>query len=160
MYKGRHALALVLLWALFIFATSSFFIGRESWLEFIKRLGLGAGFNRAFGEFWTDYGIFVVKGYHALEFAVLFVLAAGLLLQTTRLSVTGASRTAFIVSVAYAAFDEWRQTFVRGRDGTARDVIIDAAGALVAMVVFQMWARRRRRSDSLATTSLANKWKA
>jgi VanZ family protein len=95
-----------------------------------------------------------------LEFAILFLLVAGLLMQTTRLSATGAARIALVISVAYAGIDEWRQTFVRGRDGNLRDVIIDAAGALIAMALFQMWARRRRRSDSLATTSLANKWRA
>jgi VanZ family protein len=49
---------------------------------------------------------------------------------------------ALAIAVAYAATDEFHQTFVAGRDGTVRDVAIDTAGALVAWALVEL----RRRS--------------
>jgi hypothetical protein len=40
--------------------------------------------------------------------------------------------TAAMVTVAYAATDEWHQTFVQGRHGTPVDIGIDAAGVALA----------------------------
>ena len=45
--------------------------------------------------------------------------------------------TAALVAVLYAFSDEWHQTFVPGREGTLRDVGIDAVGA----VGMSMWLR-------------------
>ena len=46
---------------------------------------------------------------------------------------------AWLISIAYAASDEWHQTFVTGRHGSPLDVLIDAAGASAAA----LWALRR-----------------
>jgi hypothetical protein len=56
---------------------------------------------------------------------------------------------AALISVAYAATDEYHQTFVEGRHGTPVDVAIDAAGIPIALVIDRAW-RRRRRSDPAA----------
>jgi VanZ family protein len=45
--------------------------------------------------------------------------------------------TVLLVSVLYAFSDEWHQTFVPGREGTLRDVTIDAIGA----VGMSLWLR-------------------
>jgi VanZ family protein len=47
--------------------------------------------------------------------------------------------TAWLITVAYSATDEWHQTFVAGRHGTPLDVLIDAGGASAAA----LWAMRR-----------------
>ncbi len=62
---------------------------------------------------------------HMAEYAVLFALLR-------RASVGRAA--AFALSVLYAVTDEWHQSFVPGRAGAATDVLIDAAGALTALV--------------------------
>ena len=49
------------------------------------------------------------------------------------------------ISVAYACTDEFHQTFVGGRDGTPRDVAIDAIGIAIAGYVINRWAPGRRR---------------
>lgn len=49
---------------------------------------------------------------------------------------------AWALAVAYAATDEFHQTFVSGRVGTPRDVLIDAAGAAVAVLVIGRYAMR------------------
>jgi VanZ family protein len=44
------------------------------------------------------------------------------------------------ISLAYACTDEFHQTFVRGREGTPRDVGIDAIG--MAIAAWLIWWRR------------------
>ena len=46
---------------------------------------------------------------------------------------------ALFVAVLYGFSDEWHQTFVPGREGTLRDVAIDAAGAVGAF----LWLRSK-----------------
>jgi VanZ family protein len=71
------------------------------------------------------------KVVHAAEFALL----AFLLWRAFRTTTPGGTAVAlsFLLTVAYAASDEYHQTFVRGRDGNALDVLIDAAGAGTAL---------------------------
>jgi VanZ family protein len=52
---------------------------------------------------------------------------------------------AFVVSVLYAASDEYHQSFVPGRNGTPVDVGLDAVGALVALLVVGSLGRKGRR---------------
>jgi VanZ family protein len=52
---------------------------------------------------------------------------------------------AFVVSVLYAASDEYHQSFVPGRNGTLVDVGFDAVGALVALLVVGSLGRKGRR---------------
>ena len=52
---------------------------------------------------------------------------------------------AFVVSVLYAASDEYHQSFVPGRNGTPVDVGFDVVGALVALLVVGSLGRKGRR---------------
>jgi VanZ family protein len=64
---------------------------------------------------------------HAGEYGLLCLLWFRAL--ATRASAPRASLIAFLVSVAYAATDEYHQTFVAGRSGSVIDVAVDALGA-------------------------------
>lgn len=48
------------------------------------------------------------------------------------------------ISLAYACTDEFHQTFVHGRDGTPRDVVIDAIGMAIAAGVIVWWRGREK----------------
>lgn len=48
------------------------------------------------------------------------------------------------IAVAYAGMDEWHQSFVPLREARARDVAIDALGALLAQVLVWGYANWRR----------------
>lgn len=48
----------------------------------------------------------------------------------------------FALGLAYAASDEWHQSFVPGRSSDAGDWLADAAG-VAAGLAFYHWARRR-----------------
>jgi VanZ family protein len=64
----------------------------------------------------------------------------------TRVSEETAMLIAFAVTSAYAATDEFHQTFVTGRHGTPVDWLIDSAGAATALLSVR--ARRRRRATA------------
>jgi VanZ family protein len=48
---------------------------------------------------------------------------------------------AFLISVLYGASDEFHQSFVPGRDPSLLDLLVDAAGA--AMALWVIWRRQR-----------------
>jgi VanZ family protein len=98
---------------------------------------------------WLDPGIspealerahlLVRKGGHLSEYALLALLA----LRAARLSAPAghapsfvrAAGIALLVSTAYAATDEFHQSFVPERTSSAWDVLIDATGALTALAL-------------------------
>ena len=53
---------------------------------------------------------------------------------------------ALLIASAYAATDEWHQTYVEGRHGTPVDWLIDSAGAFV--VAARLWTLEQRRRVS------------
>jgi VanZ family protein len=50
----------------------------------------------------------------------------------------------FFVALAFAALDEWHQSFVPVRGARARDVAIDALGAMLAQVLVWAYANWRQ----------------
>jgi VanZ family protein len=78
---------------------------------------------------------------HVTEY---FVLAALLLRALRRSGLDGAVPVAIAAALAYAASDEWHQSFVPGRTATPRDVAIDGAGiALAALAATRTRLRER-----------------
>ena len=100
----------VVLWAALIFAFSS-----------VPDLGTGLG----------TWDLVLRKIAHACEFALL----GALLLRALR-----DERAAFAAGTAYAVTDELHQLFVPGRVGSPLDVLIDAAGVAVGVL---LWRRYR-----------------
>ena len=49
-----------------------------------------------------------------------------------------------LIAVAYAALDEWHQSFVPLREARVRDVFIDAFGAVLAQVIVWIYAKLHR----------------
>ena len=69
---------------------------------------------------------------HAAEYALLCFLWWRAL--STRFAPREALGAALLLSIGYAALDEYHQTFVDGRNGSPVDVAIDALGAGLAAV--------------------------
>jgi VanZ family protein len=101
----------VLVWAALIFALSS-----------VPDLGTGLG----------TWDLVLRKVAHAAEYAIL----GALLLRATR-----NLPLAFVVAVAYAVSDELHQRTVAGRVGSPVDVLIDAAGVAVGLVLWRRFTR-------------------
>lgn len=70
---------------------------------------------------------------HAAEYALLTLLWAWALRPATRWNVPAAAT----IAIAYAASDEFHQTFVTGRHGTVTDVLVDAVGVLIALALLR-----------------------
>jgi VanZ family protein len=83
------------------------------------------------------------KFVHAFEFGLLWFL------WLRALGWRGhAPWTAAAIAIGYAISDEFHQTFVDGRQGSPRDVLIDSAGVALAMLGWfklRPAVRRRRR---------------
>ena len=74
------------------------------------------------------------KAAHLTEYAILAVLLR---------RASGSYGWAFALAVAYAASDEWHQTFVRGRHGSPIDVGIDAVGISLGLMAWRRGADLR-----------------
>ena len=92
----------------------------------------------AYSQFVTFWGISwftIVKGWHAVEFAVVCLLTLALF-QRIR---TGGTRTNVVLAMAisglFAMSDEYHQTFIPDRGGTWTDVGIDSLGILVVGLI-------------------------
>jgi VanZ family protein len=82
------------------------------------------------------------KAAHVMEYGLLAFLLWRALSRGRGALSRPALVTAFLVSVLYALSDEYHQTLVPGRQGRLMDVGIDAAGALVALLVIGRLRRR------------------
>jgi len=96
---------------------------------------------------WLDPGMsptrieqvqFVIrKTAHVSEYAILSLLIFRALVKTTRRArFTGAVLITLLVSGAFAASDEFHQSFVASRTSSVRDVLIDVTGAILGMTIY------------------------
>ena len=94
---------------------------------------------------------------HVTGYALLTALWAWALALVTQRPLVWA----VAISLGYACTDEFHQTFVRGREGTPRDVLIDAIGMAIAVIAIrtrQPSPTRREKADArgeAARSSLA-----
>lgn len=80
------------------------------------------------------------KNAHFIAYFILGVFTVNAL-YLNRLKETRAFFMSLTISVAYAALDEFHQTFVPGRSGELRDVLIDSMGALVGIALYLLVMR-------------------
>jgi len=109
-------------------------VGR--WALVVVWMGVIFAFSSQPGYTLPNYGawdIAVKKGAHVTEYAIL-----GWLIQRA-LGAGRAGWQAWLVAVAYAATDEVHQSLVAGRNARVTDVMIDAAGAVIGVVMGKRW---------------------
>lgn len=85
------------------------------------------------------------KGAHALGYGLLAVSYGRALLGS---GVRRFVPLALLLTLLYALSDEWHQTFVPGRNGTPLDVLLDFAGGVVGLLVWQLLQNRRQLDPS------------
>jgi VanZ family protein len=86
---------------------------------------------------------FIRKGGHVVEYAILCLLLGYALLAKPMKKTTAIFWSA-LLSILYAASDEWHQSFIPGRTGHAIDVAMDTIGVLLAVGWLYVVRRRRR----------------
>ncbi len=135
-------ISLSIFWISLIFVTSCFVIHFDEFVSFVQHLDGGSVFNAWFGNFWLVSWFVVVKGWHATEYAILVCISTLVLRRLSRWDTPRSVCVAFVFAVVFATTDEWHQTFVPGRDGCVRDVLIDSAGAAFAAVCLLVRCRQ------------------
>ena len=104
--------------------------------------GAGRESMERFAVFWGISWFAIVKGWHFTEFAMLTVLAASALKWLYGRANSWSIFIAMLFSIAFAASDEWHQSFIPDRFGTVQDVLIDSLGVCTAGAI--MMARLKR----------------
>jgi len=137
-----------LAWAAFIALTSSTVVTPRAFFDWISvNLFTSDETFQQFVGFWGVSWFAIVKSWHALEFAVLFLL----LLMAHNCWWKSSPRRNLVVAatiaVLFAMTDEYHQTFVPERGGTWIDVGIDSIGiGCAAAVAWRFSARRAKLS--------------
>ena len=140
----------VLLWMGFIFVMSTSVGGADHTSRIIEPL-LRWLFPHLAAENIELLHHGVRKAAHFTEYAVLALLLQRALLRSRPDYRGPAGRVytiAFSLAVIYATTDEFHQRFVAGRTSSARDVLVDATGAGVALGVAALAKNWRPRRDS------------
>ena len=81
---------------------------------------------------------------HTFEFGVLAVLVYRLLHSFQSLPIRLIVLMTLAWAIAYGILDEVHQSFVAGRDSTLSDVMLDSAGAIVAIALVLLIRRFKR----------------
>ncbi len=107
-------------------------------------------FHPAISDEALDRVVYAVrKTAHVTEYALLALLVWRALRKPARHDARPWSWTpaglALVAAAAYAATDEFHQTFVPSRQGQWSDVLLDASGSAVALLLLWLVLRRRRR---------------
>ena len=99
---------------------------------------------------WANYDqrlwlhVFVRKCGHVTEYTILTLLVAYLCLSSSRFLLRNYWWIwSLLFAAAYAASDEFHQTFVPGRDGSLHDVALDTAAAISTVGLLWLILRRR-----------------
>lgn len=126
---------LVLLWMIIIFIFSSQ-NGSESTEKSRIVIYLFNSIGLDLNSILGDMADFVVrKGAHMTEYFILIMLIQRVLKD--KYTLNKALVYAFILTVLYASSDEYHQTFVQGRCGQVKDVLIDSCGALIYVIIIK-----------------------
>lgn len=123
----------LLAWATLIAVSSSAFVSTKQFVRWMSDYTPWSVTEAQFGVFWERWWWVFVKGFHVLEFSVLFLLVVATL-RRTRMSHRAVLFASFGLCAGYAALDEWHQTFVRWRGGRVTDFLIDMGGVTVLLV--------------------------
>lgn len=80
---------------------------------------------------------------HMVVFGVLAMLISRAI-SLDRPATWRTALAAWMLTLAYASSDEWHQTFVQGRSGAPRDIMIDMLGATIALGLLHAHEHRHR----------------
>lgn len=136
----------VIAWMLLIFAGSSDVLSAEHTSRFLVPFLLWLNPSISNQTIEIIHLLFRKLG-HVTEYAIL----AALLWRALRGSLPAMSRgiisvATFGIAAAFAASDEFHQSFIPSRTSTVHDVFIDCCGIMLAIALCLMFSRARVRS--------------
>jgi hypothetical protein len=152
--RARYPVIVAVVWCGLIFASSCTVILPHDFFAWIAAHVLpDENSLSAFVIFWGFSWFAIVKGWHAFEFAVVFVLLQTVLSRIWKMDRSRTIGIAATIAILFAVSDEYHQTFVPQRGGTWTDVAIDSLGVLVAA----WWQVRRRPRNPLPDSETSSK---
>lgn len=129
----RGVVVLLMIWIAFIFGSSCTVIRPAEFFALVARFTSASQQSmERFSTFWGICWFTVVKGWHFTEFAILTLLSHRVIRLQTGKNNASSVLAAMLFCTAFAASDEWHQSFVADRFGTLQDVLIDCLGVLAA----------------------------
>lgn len=135
------AWALVALWVLVImgFASDGFSASStSSYLEpFLRWLDPDISHDRL-----REIHFMVRKPFHMIEYAVLAMLSFRAFRLTLRVPVLQVALLSLMIVLAVAGLDEWRQSWIPTRTGSAADVALDCIGGALGVIALLLVHRR------------------
>lgn len=134
----------VIVWGMLMFAGSTNLLSGDQTSRFITPFLLWLDPHMSYRTIEMVH-ILIRKVGHIIEYAVLAALLWRAFRRGTQWQVN-LSILFVIVSVACSLFaisDEWHQSFVPSRTPSARDVLIDVAGALIGIGIYSALTRRK-----------------
>jgi hypothetical protein len=135
-FRASALLIAGLAWCGFIIGTSNTVILPHDFFAWIaSRVFTDETTFQRFVVFWRYRWFAIVKGWHAVEFALLFFFIWVLLSRLSRLKPRRNVILAAVFCALFAISDEYHQTFVPGRGGTWTDVAIDGFGISLAALL-------------------------
>ena len=96
-------------------------------------------------ENWGVVHLIIRKGAHFTEYLVLGILMRSTLHQYAHRLPTRLGGVSWLMCVVVASCDETIQRYVGGRAGQVMDVLLDARGALVGIVLLSLCINRRKK---------------
>ena len=143
---------LLLTWMFLIFAGSTDLMSAEHTSRFLVPFLLWLDPHISFKTILLVQ-LLVRKAGHVTEYAVLAALLWRVLRHqwpVVRRSFWQPATVALVVAVAFAATDEFHQSFYPSRTATVHDVMIDTMGAIIGLIICWMFVRNRLRTTPQA----------
>ncbi|MBL8850013.1 MAG: VanZ family protein [Planctomycetaceae bacterium] len=129
--RPRTPLPVLAAWVALIFGTSCTVVRPQEFFEFLHRyVFTDASVYEKFQTLWGVAWFAVVKGWHVAEFAILTWFVVRVIRWKTGTVTRRSIAAAMLCCALFAISDEWHQSFVPDRMGTATDVLIDCLGIL------------------------------
>ena len=140
----------LLAWMAIIFAASSDAMSSEHTSRFLVPflLWLKPGISPE-TIWWIQF--FIRKAAHLIEYAILAMLLGRALYHRTNLQtrLPHLFASVWLAATLISAGDEFRQSFVPSREATWRDVLIDSGGAVLGLLIYSRWIRRKASGSNL-----------
>ena len=142
--RGMRRPILLCIWVALIFGTSCTVIRPNEFFELIAGFtGANEESMQRFTRFWGLSWFVIVKGWHVTEYVVLTFFTVSAVEwwrnKITHWSIVGS----MLICIAFAASDEWHQSFIPDRFGTVQDVLIDSLGICAAGSILLLRVKRK-----------------
>ena len=131
MNKKKINIILLIVWMIFIFTMSSFNADKSNSQSGLIVVALNSVYQISNIEVFT---IIIRKLAHVTEYLILGILMINCLKDY---KINKLYLVSIILCILYSVTDEFHQTFIKGRSGELRDILIDTIGILFGLLIYK-----------------------